>query len=373
MKKLTLSFLITSIFSLWLYYLINLYDQSWTTIIRINANIYYLGFLYVSIITALTIHTNKDKKSRLILATIILINFLYIIFSFWVSNIWLNNTQWLFLIWFLILAFVSTYIRNWFWHSITILSILWIICTIGITIIPMYEIWPDIKWFEDQFSTQLIIYSKANINKTKANIKVDKKEFSISNWLSTHELKINNSWSQILFIADKKYLNTFWYILFSNKDLIQIYPQSATNINKLNNDYQLEIITGTIKNYINQEQNPQYIFTGKNMSYWIINQEHLTEILDFYDKKQKEYIMNQIWSTISENRIITNISKTIITFLAKILPWYFWKNLENFNTFQKYIDTDWFEQNLEEFNTEKINKWILKNISDALETTKIIN
>ncbi len=372
LKKLTLAFILTSMFSLWLYYVVNLYDKSWTTMLWVETNIQYLVFLYLSIITSLTIYSNQDKKSKLILAIIILINFLYIIFSFWISNIWLDNTQWLFLIWFLVLALISNYINNILGHIITTLSIFWIITTVWFAIIPMYETWPDTTWFESQFSTQLIVYSKANINKSKAIIKLDNKEFNLSNWISSHELKIAKSWSQLLFIADKKYLNTFWYLLFPNKDIIQIYPQSAININKINNTYQIEIITWAIKHNINTGITTQYNFTGKNISFGIINQENTQEIIEFYENQLKEYIVNQIWWTISKNKIITNISKVLLEALSKILPWQYSDNLENFNNFQNYIDPNWTTQKIIKFNTDNINKWILKEISESLENTQII-
>jgi hypothetical protein len=371
LKNLSLSFIITSIFSIWLYYLINLYDNSWTTIVWIKSNIQYLSFIYISIIVILAIYSNNNKKSKLILAIIILINFLYIIFSFWISNIWLNNMQWLFLLWFLILALISNYINNRFWSTITIFSIIGILMTIWSAIIPMYESGPDLKWFESQFSTKLIVYSKVNINKSKAVIKLDKKDFNILNWISSYTLKTNNSWSQLLFIADKKYLNTFWYILFPNKDIIQIYPQSAINIRKIYNKYQIEIITWTVK-HNKDTQNNFYYFTGKYLSFGEITPQHTQQITDFYNKHQKEYILSQIWWDIFYNKTILNISKTTLEILSKILPSQFSDNIKNFNQYQKYIYSNDSTQQIIKFDSENINKNIISNISKSLKNTQII-
>lgn len=373
-KKLTLAFIVTSIFSIWIYYLVGLYDKSGTTMLWVETNIQYLIFLYVSIITSLTLYSNEDKKSKFILASIILVNFLYIIFSFWVSNVWLNNTQWLFLIWFLILALISNYIKNRFWYVITALSLLWVVSTILLAIIPLYETWPDIVWFENQFSTKIITYSKIGINSSKASIQIDKKEYKFWNGLSSYDLKINNSWSQILFKSNKKYLNTFWYILFPNKEIIQLYPQSAININKINNNYQLEIIVWNIKHKTNtwQQNNGIFSFTGKLLSYGVMNDNNIKQITDFYNNELKKHILNQIWWNISENNIITNISKTILEILSTILPEQYKDNLQNFYDFQSYMGIVWSTQKIIKFDSDKINKSILKEISDSLETTQII-
>jgi len=56
-----------------------------------------------------------------------------------------------------------------------------------------------------------------------------------------------------LFKSDKLYQNTFVYILTPNKEIVQIYPQSAINIDQ---NINIEIITGTVKYY---PQNPKDI------------------------------------------------------------------------------------------------------------------
>jgi len=332
-----------------------------------KTNINYLVFLFLSIVTSLTLYWNKNKKSKLILAAVVLINFLYIIFSFGISNIGLNNTQGLFVIWFLILSLISNYIKNWFGYIIMTLSFVWIILTIWLATIPLYENWPDIKWFEAQFSPKLIIYSKANINQEKATIQIDKKEYNILNGLLSHELKINNSGSQILFKSDKKHLNTFGYLLFSNQEIIQIYPQSALNINK---QHEIQIITWTIKHHPENTQT-QYTFTWKYTSFGIINPENTKEIINFYQNKQTNYILDQIWWDFWNNKRTINTSKFILNMLSTILPWQFNDNLNNFNNFQKYININTTNQEVI-FDDKNINQDIIKEITESLGFTQII-
>lgn len=377
-KKLTLSFLINTIIFLWLYYIINLYDQTWTTLNLIKENFQYVIFLFISVILWFSLIWNKDKKSQFILWLIILINFIYIIFSFVISNIWLTNSQNYFLMWFLILALISNYIKSRIWHTITIISVLWIISTLFFAIIPMYETWPDIQWFTDQFSPQIIIFSKVNINQSKASISLDDKIFNISNWLNTSELKIKPQGSQILFKSDKKYKNTFAYLLFPDHKTIQIYPQSALNITKTKeNIYQIEIIDWIIKHYptIKTGENPNniyYSFTWEKLSHGLINQDDTKEIFIFYENKLKEYITKQIWWDIMKNELVLKLSDFILQGMNKILPQKFKNNLENFKSYQKYLDID-LENKTIGFDNDEIKKDIFKEIWEAIETTQTNN
>ena len=250
------------------------------------------------------------------------------------------------------------------------MCIVWILFTISFAIIPTYESWPDIQWFEKQFSPKLIIFSKANINKSKATILLDKEEFGISNWLSAHDLKINKSWSQLQFKANKKYLNSFAYILFPNQTIIQIYPQSALNIYK---NLKIEIITGTIKYYsIAGSGETKNIFSGENIPFWSINTQDTKIIIDFYQDDLKKYIINQIWWEITKNEIIVNMSNFLLTTLSNILPTQFSDNLENFKKYQQYMDID-LKQKTVEFDNDAIKKDILSEISESLETTQTNN
>lgn len=374
-RKLLISFLITTIFFLWAYYLIGLYDQTGTTILRIKTNIMYLYFLFISIVISISLFWNEDNKSQFMLWFIFLINILYVVFFFIISNIWLTNNESYFLIWFLMLALVGSFIKNTIWHVVTIFSVFWILLTVFISLVPLYEVWPDIKWFEHQFSPQLIVFSKATINEDSASISVDNKVFNILNWLNNYNLNLNNSWSQILFKSDKKYLSTFAYILLPNQNFIQIYPQSAININK---NYQIEILDWMVKHYPSlswsklKNNEVWFTFTGENMSFGLINIQDASIVSDFYKEELKTYITKQIWWDFMKNKTITNISLFLLNILNKILPNQFWKNLQNFKEYQKYIQLN-FDQELIQFDNDAIKKDILKWISDSINTTQIIN
>ena len=241
----------------------------------------------------------------------------------------------------------------------------------------MYETWPDIQWFKDHFSPQLIVFSKVSIKESKASINLDDKKLTISNWLKTRELKIKKEWSQLLFKSDNKYQNTFAYILFPDEKIIQIYPQSAININKnTDNIYQIEIIDWTIKHYpaIKTWDNNAiaFTFTWEKMSFGLINPQDTKEIMNFYEDELKEYITQQIWWEFMKNKIILNISNFLLENLNKILPEKFKNNLENFKSYQKYLDID-LENKTIGFDNNEIKKDILKEIWEAIETTQTNN
>lgn len=298
-----------------------------------------------------------------------MINFLYIIFLFWTSNIGLNTNQWYILIGLLILAFVWVYIKNRIWWTITTLSIVFLIWTFISLFIPLYENWPDIEGFNNSFKTQLLTYSKASLNWSKVYVQLDKKEFQINNQLSSYDIKINNSWSQLLFKSNKKYLNTFAYIVFPNQEFIEIHPQSAININK---DYMVEIITGTIKYF--PQGHKWFSFTWKTIPSLVVNEESLNNINWYYEGLLKEYIIQNIWlESFVENKNIFQISEFIVNTLAKILPKQFKNNLKNLEDYKKYLNIT-FEENYKTwFDDKKIQKDLLKNLRDWLNSTKTAN
>lgn len=368
LKKFIIAFLTTSAFSILVYFLISLYDQSWHTINILNQNLYYIIFLFISIIFSLTLYGNENKKSKLMMSLIFFINFFYLVFLFWISNIWLSQTQWLFLIGFLIIWLISNYIKNIFWNIITTVSVLWILITIFFTIIPLYEEAPDIEWFEKLFSTQLMTYSKIDINQSVTVLEKDNKPYIFKNWLFSYDLKINNSWSQIIFKSDKLYQNTFAYILLPNQEIIQIYPQSAININ---NNMEIEIITGIIKYYPQNIKNIS--FTWKFLPSIIVDEQNINTVLNRYEQGLKKHIFNQIWWKTNQNKNITKISKILLEFLSKIIPNQFKNNLENFENFEKYLYKDTENNNYKnDFDNTKIQKDIIKDIKNSLNSTNII-
>jgi hypothetical protein len=349
--------------------MITSYDKSWETIIWFYQNIYYLIFLFISIVFWLTLYWNDDKKSKTTIAILFFINFLYLVFTFSIENIWLNTNQWLFLLWFLILGLVANYIKNRFWNLITILSVLWILTTILLVIVPLYHQWPDTQWFENNFSTKFIIYSKADINPSAATIQKDKKEYILSNWIYDYDLKINQSGSMIIFKSDKIYQNAFAYIVFWPKEFIQINPQSAIKIKE--NNY-IEIVTWNIKYY---PQNPKtFILTGKILPSLVINTEQIESIQKRYKSKLTEHILKQFWWTQNTNQNILKISEFILEVLYKMFPQKFSNNLENFNNFQIYISPQTQETNYkDQFKNEDIQKSIIKDIKNWINISNTIN
>jgi len=368
LKKFIISFVSTSIFYVIIYFLINLYDQTWETILWFYNNIYYVAFLFISIIWWLTLYGNNNNKSKIIISIIFLINFVYLVFLFSLSNIWLNQLQWIFLIWFLLLWLVSTNLKNRIGNSVIIFCILWITITIFSVLIPLYEEWPDIEWFESNFKNQFIVYSKASLNTKTAVLEKDKREYKLLNWISNYDLKIWLSWSEIIFKSDKQYQNSFWYILFKDKEIVQIYPQSAIQINK---DFEIEIITWIIKYFPQEIQN--FSFTWNIVPSVMADQENIDIVLNRYDNELKKHILNKAWWDNHKNKTILSISKKTLETLNKIFPKKFEKNLENFKMFDNYLDYNLDKTSfLKSFDQKKIQQWMIKDIKDWLNSTEII-
>ncbi len=368
LKKFIISFLSTTVFYFIIYFVIGLYDQTWQTILWFYNNLYYISFLFISIVWWLTLYWNNDNKSKLIISMIFLINFVYLVFLFSLSNMWLNQIQWIFLIWFLLLWLVSTNLKNRIWNSIISLCIFWIFITIFSVLIPLYQEWPDIVWFEKNFKTQFIVYSRASLNTKTAVIEKDKREYKLSNGIYNYEFKIPGSWSEIIFKSDKQYQNSFGYILFSNKDILQIYPQSAIKINK---DFEIEIITWIIKYFPQETKN--FSFTWNLVPSIMVDQQNIDILLGRYDNELKKHILEKSWWNIHKNKTILSISKKTLEILNKIFPKKFEKNLENFEMFDKYLEYNLDQtKSLETFDQKNIQKWMIKDIKDWLNSTKII-
>ncbi len=367
-KKFLISLFSTTLFATLVFFLIKFYDNSWNTTIRIQQNIYYIIFLFISIILSLTLFSNNDKKWNLIIALLILINFLYIVFIFSIWNIWLTNNQWYILIWLLILAFIWIYIKNRIWKTITTLSIIWLIWILFFAFIPLYQNWPNIEWFNKSFNTKLLTQSKVNLNLSKVFVEMNKKKYPIKNKISSFDIKINNSWSQLLFKSNKKYKNTFAYIIFPQKEFIQIYPQSAININKNN---QIEIITWIVKYY--PQENKNFSFTWTIIPSLLVNEESIKNINLYYENLLKEYILKQTETKqLIQNENLFKISEFIIKNLSKLMPNYFEKNLKNLNEYKQYLDINYQENYKTWFDNKKIQKNFLKNLKDGLNSTKTI-
>ncbi len=368
LKKFLISFFITLFFYVLIYFIVFYYDYAWETILRFKKNIYYLIFLFISIVWGLSLYGNENNKSKFIISIIFLVNFVYLIFIFSVWNIWLSRIQWLFLIWFLLLWLVFSNLRNRVWNVVIIASVLWIFLTIFFTLIPLYWEWPDLEGFENNFETQLITYSKIGLHTNVAILEKDNKKYNLIKWIKNYDLAIWPSWSNITFKANNLYLNAFWYILFKNKEILQIYPQTAI---KINPNFEIEIITGMVKYY--PQEIKSFSFTGKNIALLIVDQENIDIILGRYDDQLKNYIWEQNGKEIHQNKTILLISKNTLEFLNKIFPRQFKQNLENFDLFDKYLEYNLEEkEDLKTFDQENIKKWIWQSVKDWLKFTEII-
>lgn len=359
MKKFLLSFTITSIITIIIYFLIHQYDNSWVTIQRITTNIYYIIFLYISIVIYFWIWETKNSKLKLIKLSLFIINFIYIWYSYLIWSIWLTTTSSLILLWLITIWITWSFIRKRFWSIITILSIIWCLIIVYLSLIPLYEKWPDIQWFQDSLNTKLITYSKITINPDKAKITLNQKEYNILNWLNTYDFSLWNSWSELIFKSYNIYSNTFWFILFNNWDFIQINPQSAIIISQ---NFEIEIITWEIYYYPNEYKN--FIFSWENNAKLQNNEEIINIIKWRYNNQLKLYIKNNMWWDINQNEIILMLSNKTLEILSKLFPWKYEKNIENFNNFVKLLDL-----NIEKSPSyEKINnKWIYKNILNSFK------
>ena len=334
-----------------LYILIKNHDFNGNTINRITSNKYYLIFLFLSIVISLSLYWSENSKTKLILSLIISINCLYLFFLFFIWNIWLTQTQWLFVLWFLILWFVSIYIKNWFWYTIIWLSVLWILIILFLWTIPLFNEWPDISWFENDFNTQLLIYSKINLNENHAQITKDDKIYKIDQWIKNYDLKINNTTSQIIFKSDNYYENTLWFIVFKWWNFVEISSQSAILINK---KYEIEILTWNIKYY---PIDYKYFSLTWELTPTLENEEKIIDIINSrYYENLKLYIK---WSETEfiNNKTLLKLSQKTLNILSKIFPNKYEKNIKNLEKYLYIFDIDLNTSNYNPWEKTKYNIW----------------
>jgi hypothetical protein len=415
MKKFIISTIFTTIIFVWWYYLLTLYDVNNTILPRVITNKYYILFLYISIVAWFWIYREDNNKSKLLVFLIFLLNFLYLCSIFLIWNIWLTKIQCLIFIWLLVVWFLATLIKNWIGYIIIFLSIIWDILLLYISIVPLYENWPDIEWFDNQFETEFIISSNAWINKEKASIIKDTKEYEILNGTNEYNFYIKKWWSEILFKSDNLYKNSYWFILFRWWEFIEITPQSAI---KINEDYEIEVLWWNIKYYpenpkefkitkkLNEDKKTKTwdihektwdidvntwnidINTWDNQVSWDIqtwenkeitwekqeikqnttqqekiniqieeNEEIINITRYIYNKKLRYYIKQQIWWNLQLDIRILKLSEKTLELLIRINP----KYQDNMDNLQKYLEI--FEINLQEYNfRQDSNFWETINI-----------
>ena len=355
LQKFIIYLIIWCILCFILYFLIKRYDFNWNTLNRIISNKYYLIFLFLSIIICLSTYWKSGSKTKFLTYFIICINLLYLLFLFLIWNIGLNTTQWLIILWFLILWFAWIYIKNWFGYIIISISILWSLIILFLWCIPLFDEWPDFEWFEKNFNEKLLIYSNRDISEDNSQITKDNKKYNILVWLNNYDLKLWNSWSQIIFKSDDLYQNTYCFIVFKWWEFLEVLPQSAININ---NKFQIEILTWNIKYYPNNFNKFSFIWDTK----WDleISENIINIVKNRYNENLEFYIKKQLWSEVFENKTILKISKKTLEILSKIFPWKYEKNLQNLQNYVEILNINLDDkiEHEEKFYT----KWVLENI-----------
>lgn len=245
---------------------------------------------------------------------------------------------------------------------------IWIVVIIYISIVPLYENWPNIKWFEKDLTNKIITYSTQNLDKWDALFQQDKNEYIFTKWLKINELKIQ-TWSQIIFKSSKLYQNTFWYLFLNNKEFIQIYPQSAI---KIDENYNIKIVTWIVKYY--PQNLDKFQFTWKFIPSLVVNQEQINILYDRYQQELKTYLINNLWWDLYKNTTILNISEKTLKILNTIFPNKYSKNLENLEKYKELINTQ--EENTENYKdivkTEDIQKWFFKRLIDSFSLTQTL-
>lgn len=361
LKNFITSFFICLVLIYWTVFLLKSYDISWNSIIWLKNNLYYIIFIVSSILLSWTFYQNKNKNKLFVFSVVainILVFIFYILLKNNIQNIYLISLFILFLIgvvWILTKSFV--------WNIFSWISVIWILFIFLISIIPLYEQWPNINQFNDVFGNKLITYSKVNIKKEKASVLLDKEEYELFNWFNLYNLKVNKSWSLLLFKSDKNYQNTYVYLLFSGINTVQIMPQSAIKIYPNNN---IEIITWDVF-YFND-----VVFSWDINSKWTIYQNQINEISNLYENKLKEYLKKEVWSLFFENQNILKTSNFILKNLSKIYPKKFSQNYQNFKDFLYYLDIELEQENKDfEINKETQNLF-LKKIIDSSKNNQII-
>ncbi len=280
----------------------------------------------------------------------------------------MTNTHIFILIWFLIILLAASYIKNRIKYIVTILSCIWILITIIFIFVPLYENWPNENIFHQNFETKIITYSKIDLNSDGSIVQINKKEYPIKKWTLEYNLKTKpDTDTNILFKSNKKYSNTFIYILFPYGEFVKIYPQSAL---KISQNKQIEIITWNIKYY--PEGYQQFILTWKLLPSLVVNEESIKQMTEYYQTKLIKNIQWQLWWEINQNTYINKFSEVFLIFLSKIYPKKYKQNLQNFYEFQKYLNLENNTNQPKIFNKQNINQDLLKWIKEGIQNIETL-
>ncbi|HRX63552.1 MAG TPA: hypothetical protein P5060_00380 [Candidatus Absconditabacterales bacterium] len=280
----------------------------------------------------------------------------------------MTNTHIFILIGFLIILLAASYIKNRIKYIVTILSCIGILITIIFIFVPLYENGPNENIFHQNFETKIITYSKIDLNSDGSIVQINKKEYPIKKGTLEYNLKTKpDTDTNILFKSNKKYSNTFIYILFPYGEFVKIYPQSAL---KISQNKQIEIITGNIKYY--PEGYQQFILTGKLLPSLVVNEESIKQMTEYYQTKLIKNIQGQLGGEINQNTYINKFSEVFLIFLSKIYPKKYKQNLQNFYEFQKYLNLENNTNQPKIFNKQNINQDLLKGIKEGIQNIETL-
>ena len=126
-----------------------------------------------------------------------------------------------------------------------------------------------------------------------------------------------------------------------NGSFININPQSAITLEQSWNNVVMEVLQGNIEYYIPPELSGavQLIgkYSGKNIQ--DIQNDVRSWLLTQFEQKKEEFFINQIGGSMVLNPAINKVISFFINTLYKISPQTYQKNLDNYNTIQKYFGT----------------------------------
>lgn len=295
-----------------------------------------MAIFFVSWVLLYTLQ-GSNKIFRFLMFIIVLINLFIIWDVFFRNNIGLNSGQFLTLFGLVLLALVITYITHWvryIFMSIVGLGIVFVLLT---GILPLYETMPSINDF--------IVSQKAKIINQWGN---SEGILTIKNALWSKNIPINevkqsdidlSQKTQISFASKTPSEIEKLFIDLWNGSFININPQSAITLEQSWNNVVMEILQGNIEYYIPPELSGavQLIgkYSGKNIQ--DIQNDVRSGLLSQFEQKKEEFFINQIGGSMVLNPGINKVISFFINTLYKISPQTYQKNLDNYNTIQKYF------------------------------------
>ena len=358
MRKFITYFVLGAVLSIFSFFFIKYFDRQWTLINWIIQNKSFLIFFIISVIIYFSLRWENGIKTKFLVNSLVFINFIYLCYLFLVWNIWMTRQQSLILICLLVVWGFSFYLKNIFWYIMFVLCSVWSVIILFLSMIPLYEKWPDILWFKNNFDVKILIYSDKTLDENDAIIEKDDKKLLIYNWLSSYDFKSNKKTSQIVFKSKNLYDNVFWFIVFPWGEFIELTPQSAINVYE---NFEIEVLAWNIWFY---PESPDYFtFVDDSINSWysISLSQNNNIVYDWYYENLKNYVKNELWWKFIKNKTLLKISKYTLNILCKLFPWKYEDNLDNLDKFLDIFDitleTSWFLK-----ASKNINSWSWKNM-----------